>query len=75
MSNRLATDLMLIDSYTRQIEALCAVAIESLDNAQEGERGELLRVAEQARALGERVNALRRRHPSPRHVPLPTPFA
>ncbi len=74
MSERLATDLALMHSYARQIEALCTVTIENLDGAGMGEREEFLRVAELARVLAERLDALRCRHPLPRHTPAPPAF-
>ena len=73
MSTRLPADLVLIESYARQIEVLCAAAIESLDGADEGE--ELARVAALARTLNERVAALRSRYPLPGAASPPGLFA
>ncbi len=61
--SRLAADLMLIQSYTRQIGALCTAALECLDDADAAERQEWQRLAELVGQLGGQVEALRRRYP------------
>ena len=74
MSARLPADLLLIESYARQIEALCAAALESANGAGEGEE-DLSRVAALARTLNEHIVALRRRHPLPGPSAPPGLFA
>jgi hypothetical protein len=75
MSERLAADLLLIESAVRRIEALCAALAGDLADADEGDRAAVGQMIELTRALDERVAALRRRYPLPRAVPLPATFA
>ena len=74
MSARLPADLLLIESYARQIEALCAAAVESANGVGEGLE-ELSRVAALARTLNEQIAALRRRYPLPGPASPPGLFA
>lgn len=75
MTSRLNTDVLLMQSYAKQIQALCTVMHEALDEADQLERAEVEDLIELARRLGDGIDAFARRYPPARDAPLPGMFA
>lgn len=73
--DRLTTDLLMMQSHARQIEALAGMVSEALAAADHQSRDEADQVIELARTLTTRIDTLRARYTAERGLSLPTLFA